>query len=212
MEPPEHRGILSTGCQTGQMAQQEVGTRMEQPKSPKRIGKGLAMVARGALAVTLCGCATAPVEGPEGGREPISVHVDNMTSRVVTVDLVVGIAGSPGSTSFGNVSRQSERPVTRRVGLVNGQSRRTLTVPWQPSRLAHQLLWLDGVARVATDTETLGPGQHRLGYLVEECLGEHMNACSVTYALHLPPGSEVTLVIDKRHEARLYYQTPEKNP
>ena len=166
------------------------------------------MFALGALVAALGACATAPAEGPESGRAPISIHVDNMTSRVVTVDLVVGVTGSPGSTAFGNVRRQAERPVTRRVGLVNGQSRRTLTVPWQPARLAHQLLWLEGVARVASDTETLGPGQHSLNYLVEECHGEAMNACSVTHALHLPPGAEVQLVIDTRHEARLYYEVP----
>lgn len=185
---------------------------MKQPELPKKITRGLTMVARGALALAICGCATAPAQGPEGGRDPISLHVDNMTSRVVTVDMVVGVSGSPGSTAFGNVRRQSERPVTRRIGLVNGESRRTLTVPWQPARLAHQLLWIEGVSRVASDTETLGPGQHGLSYLVEECHGEGMNACSVTRALHLPPGAEVTLVIDNRLDARLYYQTPTKSP
>lgn len=185
---------------------------MKQTELPKKITRGLTMAARGTLVVAICGCATAPAQGPEGGRDPISLHVDNMTSRVVTVDMVVGVAGSPGSSSFGNVRRQSERPVTRRIGLVNGESRRTLTVPWQPSRLAHQLLWIEGVSRVASDTETLGPGQHSLSYLVEECYGERMNACSVTRALHLPPGAEVTLVIDQRLDARLYYRTPAKSP
>lgn len=155
-------------------------------------------------------CATAPAGEQEDGREPITVHIDNLTSRVVTVDRIVAIVGSPGSTSFGNVARQNERPVTRRVGLVQGQSKRTMTVPWDPSRLAHQILWLEGVARIATNTETLGPGQHSSSYQVEECRGEGLRACVATSSLHLPPGSEVTLVIDRRHEARMYYNRPSR--
>lgn len=153
-------------------------------------------------------CATAPAGEQEDGREPITVHIDNLTSRVVTVDRIMSTMGARGSTSFGNVMSQSERPVTQRVGLVQGQSKRTLTVPWHPSRLAHQILWLEGVARIATNTETLGPGRHGSSYQVEECRGEGLRACVATSSLHLPPGAEVTLVIDQRHEARMFYNRP----
>ena len=153
-------------------------------------------------------CATTSEPRAEGGREPILVHVDNLTSRVITVDRVVAISGSRGAAAFGESRSQGERPVTRRVGLVNGKSKRTLAIPWQSTRLAHQLLWLEGAERVATGSETLGPGQHSLSYRVEECRGEGLRACVETSALHLPPGAEVTLVVDQRHVATLYYDVP----
>ncbi len=185
---------------------------MEQQESPRKIRSGLKGIARAVPVVALCACATAPAGEPESGREPITIHVDNKTSRVVTVERIVAMQGSRGSTAFGEARRQGQRPITQRVGLVNGESRRTLTVPWHPSRLAHELLWLEGVVRVATDSETLGPGQNRMTYLVEECRGARMNACVDTHALHLPPGAEVELVIDTRHEARMYYEVPARGP
>lgn len=177
-------------------------------KSTRRTRTRLADSARAVVLVMCCACASAPERDPDTGREPIAVHVENTTSRVVTVDRIVALSGSPGAAAFGSTFRQGERPVTRRVGLVNGESKRTFYVPWHPSRMAHELLWLEGVVRIATDSETLGPGQHRMTYLVERCRGEGPNACVATTALHLPPGAEVTLVIDYRHEARMYYELP----
>ena len=181
-------------------------------QSPGKIGAGRTRVLRALLVLVLCACATSPAGGPDSGEEPIRIHVDNMTSRVVTVEHIVAAIGARGSTAFGNVQRRSERPVTRRIGVVNGQSKRTLTVPWHPARLAHEILWLEGVERVTSGTETLGPGQRGLGYVVEECRGEGLRACVETFALHLPPGSEVSLVIDRRHDARMYYQLPRSGP
>ncbi len=179
-------------------------------ESPGKYRMGLRVFARAVLVVVCCACATTPDGEPDAGREPIIIHVDNQTSRVVTVDRIVAMGGGVGSTSFGNVSSSRERPVTLRVGVVNGQSRRTLAVPWHPSRLAHEILWIEGVDRIASDTETLGPGQHHATYQVEECRGAGLNACVETRALHLPPGAEVTLVIDTRHVAWLYYDVPAK--
>lgn len=175
-------------------------------ESLRQIRIGLVAFGLVALVAGNGACASAPEGVPEPGREPITVHVDNMTSRVITVDRIVATQGSPGSTPFGEVQRQNERPITRRVGLVQGGSKRTMTVAWHPSQRAHEILWLEGVARIATGRETLGPGQHHSSYVVEQCLGEGPNACSVTSSLHLPPGAEVTLVIDKNHVARMYYQ------
>ena len=177
-------------------------------KSTRRMRTGLAGCASAAVVVVCSACASAPAGEPDTGREPITVHVENTTSRVVTVDRIVALSGSPGAAAFGSTFAQGERPVTRRVGLVNGESKRTFEIPWHPSRLAHELLWLEGVSRIATDSETLGPGQHSSTYQVERCRGTGLNACVATYALYLPPGSEVTLVIDFRHEARMYYDVP----
>ncbi|MXX35124.1 MAG: hypothetical protein F4107_00665 [Gemmatimonadetes bacterium] len=137
--------------------------------------------------MALAACATASEAGPEA--EPITIRVDNMTSRVITVERYIG------ST------------IARRVGLVNGQSQRVLTIPWHPSRLAHQLLRLEGVARVATGAET--GAAPALGYGVEEC---YEGVCALTGALHLPPGAEVSLVIDTRGVARMYYNRPAGPP
>ena len=177
-------------------------------ESPGKIRMGLRVFPRAVLVLACCACASTPAGEPEAGREPIIIHVDNQTSRVVTVDRIVAMGGGVGSTSFGGVASRRERPVTRRIGVVNGQSKRTLAVPWHPSRLAHEILWIEGVERVATDTETLGPGQHHKTYRVEQCRGTGLNACVQTAALHLPPGAEVTLVIDRRHEAWMYYDLP----
>lgn len=177
-------------------------------QSPGKIRKGFRTFVRTGFVLALCGCASAPSGEREAGREPITVHIDNLTSRVITVDRIVAVSGSRGSAAFGEARSQGERPVTRRVGLVNGKSRRTLTVPWHSSRLAHEMLWLEGAERVATDYETLGPGQHHLSYRVEECRGQGLRACVETSALHLPPGARVTLVVDQRHIATLYYDVP----
>lgn len=169
---------------------------------------GLMALVQAFCVFAFAACATTSEGGPDADHEPITVHVDNLTSRVITVDRIVAISGSPGSASFGETRSQGERPVTRRIGLVNGKSKRTLTVPWQSSRLAHQMLWLEGAERVASGSETLGPGQHNLSYRVEECRGEGLRACVQTSSLHLPPGARVTLVIDTRHVATLYYDVP----
>ena len=177
-------------------------------QSPGKIRKGFMALGHAGLLVALCGCASAPAGERGAGREPITVHVDNLTSRVITVDRIVAVSGSPGSAIFGETRSQGERPVTRRVGLVNGKSRRTLTVPWHSSRLAHPSLGREGVGRVGADSETLGPSQHNLNYRVEECRGQGLRACVETTALHLPPGARVTLVVDQRHVATLYYDVP----
>lgn len=179
-----------------------------EPQSPGKIRKGFRAFAHAGLLVALCGCASAPAGERDADREPITIHVDNMTSRVITVDRIVAVSGSPRGGSFQTLSSRGERPVTRRIGLVNGKSKRTLTVPWHSSRLAHQMLWLEGAERVATGQETAGPGQHNLSYRVEECRGEGLRACVETSALHLPPGARVTLVVDQRHVATLYYDIP----
>jgi len=179
-----------------------------EPQSPGKIRKGFRAFGHAGLLVALCGCASAPAGERDAGQEPITVHVDNLTSRVITVERIVAVSGSPRGGSFQTLTSQGERPVTRRVGLVNGKSRRTLTVPWHSSRLAHQMLWLEGAERVATGQETAGPGQHNLSYRVEECRGEGPNACAETTALHLPRGAEVSLVIDTRLEVTMYYQLP----
>lgn len=145
-------------------------------ESPRKIRMGLTMVGCAALAVAYGACATGGEGG--GGNEPITVQVDNQTNRVVTVERVVATGGP--------------QPVTVRVGLVRGGSQETLTIPWHPSRLAHQLLWFDGL-----NSST---------YRVEECVGE--DACAETTALHLPPGAEVSLLIDTRLEVTMYYQAP----
>lgn len=141
---------------------------------------GLAVLALAAHVFAHGACASSPEGGGEAGNAPITVHVDNMASRVLTVERVVATG--------------AVRPVTVRVGLVRGETGRTVTIPWHPSRLAHQLLWLDGM-----NSST---------YRAEECRGEGPNACTETTTLHLPPGAEVTLVIDRRLEATLYYQVP----
>ncbi|MYA12994.1 MAG: hypothetical protein F4087_02800 [Gemmatimonadetes bacterium] len=71
--------------------------------------------------MALAACATASEAGPEA--EPITIRVDNMTSRVITVERYIG------ST------------IARRVGLVNGQSQRVLTIPWHPSRPISSFGW-----------------------------------------------------------------------
>lgn len=132
------------------------------------------------MLLALAACVTTGEAGPDNA--PITISVDNRTSRVVTVERYVG------------------GTITQRVGLVNGGSRRVLTIPWHPTRLAHELLRMEGVARVATGAETrAGPA---LGYAVEECRD---GVCAVTWALHLPPGAEVSLLIDSRGVARMYY-------
>lgn len=161
------------------------------------------------LVAAISACATAPAgEQEETGHEPITVEVDNMSSRLITVELIVGMGGGVGTIPFGEVRTQRARPVTRRIGVVNGGSKRTLSVPWHRARLAHQILWIEGAERIASDSETLGPGQHHTSYHVETCRGERKNSCVVTYGLHLPPGAEVQLVIDSRHVATMYYEHP----
>lgn len=175
---------------------------------PSNIRMGPFAFALAAFAAVSSACATGSAGRSAPGREPITVRVENQSSRVVTVDRILATVGSAGSTSFGNELRQNDRPVTRRIGLVNGKSERTLTVPWHPSQLAQEILWLEGVVRIASDTETFGPGRHHSTYQVEECRSQGANSCVVTSSLHLPPGADVTLVIDWRHEARMYYRTP----
>lgn len=122
------------------------------------------------VSVLTVGC----IAGAPGGGEyePITLHVDNLTSRVVEIDRRI-------SSSLG-----------RRLGLVNGQSKRTFEVPYNPTfSLAHELL--------------TSPG-----YQVEHCRGDGPRACTVTRALHLPSGAEVMLVIDQRNGNRLYYREP----
>ena len=139
------------------------------------------------MVAALAACAT--TSESEADAEPITVNVDNMTSRVITVERYVGSA------------------IARRVGLVNGGEKRVLTIPWHPSRLAHQLLRLEGAARVGTGSATRAAPA--LGYAVEECRN---GVCAVTAALHLPPGAEVSLVIDTRGVARMYYDRPDPPP
>ncbi len=134
---------------------------------------GLTLFGFAALAVANSACATGG-GGTGGGDEPITLQVDNRTNRVVTVERIVASG------------------VTVRVGVVRGGSQQTLTVPWHPSRLAHQLLWFDGL--------------NSSSYRVEECAAE--GACAETTALHLPPGAEVSLLIDRRLEVTMYYQAP----
>ncbi|MDE2652301.1 MAG: hypothetical protein F4087_05745 [Gemmatimonadetes bacterium] len=176
--------------------------------SPPKIRMGLTGFAAAVMVIANNACATTPEGALEAGQEPITVRVENLTSRVITVDRIVAVSGSYKGGSFQTLTSRGERPVTRRVGLVNGKSSRTLTVPWISSRLAHQMLWLEGAERIATGTETLSPGQNHLSYHVEECRGEGLRACVATSALHLPPGAEVTLVVDRRHVATLYYDVP----
>lgn len=143
--------------------------------SPRKIRMGLALVGFAALAVAYGACATG---GGGGGNEPITVQVDNQTNLVVTVERIVAAGAG--------------QPVTVRVAQVRGGTQQTLTIPWHPSRLAHQLLWFDGL-----NSST---------YRVEECASE--GACAETTALHLPPGAEVSLLIDTRLEVTMYYQVP----
>lgn len=143
--------------------------------SPRKIRMGLALAGFAALAVVYSACATG---GGGGGNEPITVQVDNQTNLVVTVERVVAAGAG--------------QPVTVRVAQVRGESQDTLTIPWHPSRLAHQLLWFDGL-----NSST---------YRVEECASE--GACAETTALHLPPGAEVSLLIDTRLEVTMYYRAP----
>ena len=152
-------------------------------ESPAKIQTGLTLFALAALVFTAGACASAPGGGGEGGDDAITVHVDNQTNRVVTVERVV--ASGAG------------QPVTVRDGLVRGGSQQTLTIPWHPSRLAHELLWFDGL----NDDDDQS-------YRVEECQGEGRNVCAETEALHLPRGAEVSLLIDTRFEVTMYYQSP----
>ena len=150
-------------------------------ESPRKIRMGLMVFALPALVLALGACASAAGGGgQEGGNESITVRVDNRSNRVVTVERVV----ATGAT----------QPVTVRVGLVRGGTEQTMTIPWNPSRLAHQLLWFDGL-----NSST---------YRVEECRGQGTNACAETTALHLPRGAEVSLLIDTRLEVTMYYQVP----
>lgn len=87
------------------------------------------------------------------------------------------------------VERYVGGTVTQRVGLVPGASERVMTIPWHSTRLAHQLLRLDAGGTLTYD--------------VEECRND---VCAVTQALHLPPGAEVSLVIDRRRDVRMYYE------
>ena len=177
-------------------------------QSPGRIGMWITAFAQAMLVIASGACASAPAGEGDAGQDPITIHVENLTSRVITVDRIVAVSGSYRGASFQTLTSRGERPVTRRVGLVSGKSQRTLTVPWLSSRLAHQMLWLEGAERVATGRETLSPGQNHLGYRVEECRGAGLRACVETSALHLPPGARVTLVIDQRHVATMYYDIP----
>ncbi len=150
-------------------------------ESPRKIRMGPMVFALPALVLALGACASgAGGGGQEGGDEAITVHVNNQTNRVVTMERVV----ASGAT----------QPVTVRVGLVRGSTEQSVTIPWHPSRLAHQLLWFDGL--------------NSSSYRVEECRGEGPNACAETTALHLPRGAEVSLVIDTRLEVTMYYQLP----
>ena len=153
-------------------------------ESPKKVRMGLPVFALAVHVFASGACASGPEGGGEAGNQPVIVIVDNMASRVLTVERIVATG--------------AVRPVTVRVGVVRGESQQTLTIPWHPSRMAHQILWLDGMNSAT--------------YRVEECRGEGPNACTETSALHLPPGAEVTLVIDRRLEATMYYQVPPVSP
>lgn len=63
--------------------------------------------------------------------------------------------------------------------------------------MAHQLLWFDGL--------------NSPNYRVEECTGQGTTDCAETRVLHLPPGAEVSLVIDTRLEVTMYYQVPSES-
>ena len=149
-------------------------------ESQGKIRTGLTAIALAALPFAHGACASSP-GGEGGGNEPITIQVDNMTNRVVTVERVVA-------------SGAATQPVTVRVGLVRGETQQTLTIPWHPSRMAHQLLWFDGL--------------NSPNYRVEECTGQGTTDCAETRVLHLPPGAEVSLVIDTRLEVTMYYQLP----
>lgn len=149
-------------------------------ESSTTIRMGLKVFTVAALVVVYGACASGGGGGSGGGNEPITVHVDNMTNIVVNVERIVATGGP--------------NPVTVRVGQVRGGTQQTLTIPWNAARLAHQLLWLEGL-----DEST---------YRVEECRGEDTDTCAATTALHLPRGAEVQLVIDARLQATMYYQVP----
>lgn len=152
-------------------------------ESPGKIRMGLAVLVLATLLVGTGACASAPGGGGGGADDAITVHVDNQTNRVVAVERVV--ASGAG------------QPVTVRVGMVRGGSQQTLTIPWHPSRLAHELLWFDGLN-----------DDNNQSYRVEECQGEGRNVCAETEALHLPRGAEVSLLIVTRFEVTMYYQSP----
>ena len=58
-------------------------------ESPGKIRTGLAVLVLATLAVGTGACASAPGGGGGGGDDAITVHVDNQTNRVVTVERVV---------------------------------------------------------------------------------------------------------------------------
>ena len=63
----------------------------------------------------LSACATSQPGGSQGGEAPIVVHVDNLTSRVITVDRIVAVSGSPREQPLQQTlsGARGERPVTR---------------------------------------------------------------------------------------------------
>ena len=145
-----------------------------------KIRMGLTMSAFAALLIICGACATATGGGAEDGSDAITIRFENLTNRMVAVERIV----AAGAT----------QPVTVRVAMVRGETEQTLTIPWHPSRMAHQLLWFDGLSGST--------------YRVEECLGEGPTACSQTTGLHLPRGAEVSVVVDSRLEVTMYYRVP----
>ena len=78
--------------------------------SPTKIRMGLTGFAAAVMVIASNACATTPEGAAEPGHEPITVHVDNRTSRVITVDRIVAVSGSYKGGSFQTLtSRASGR-------------------------------------------------------------------------------------------------------